>query len=404
MRRDDAFDVVIVGAGLVGVSFALMLIKKEPNLSILVLESNKLISTGKTAVTDSDPRGIALSKDSKNIFYTSGLWAALEKSAEPIESIHVSDKGHLGITRLNRSPDDKDPLGYVVEGGLLSESLRKEVSRTEIQIRYSTEITDALIEKDQVKLFTNKSNTVITAKLFVVANGAYSKIASKLGFCMKSRDLGQKAIVASVTLDRQHRGIAYERFTPSGVIAMLPLSASLSQSKATLIWTQPLESALRLERATNVSFLDELQAQFGYRNGIFTDISARASFALTTSFAEEMIRARLVLLGNAAHNLHPVAGQGLNLSLRDAVRLADAVARAFNANTDFGSVSVLDQYRKDRLLEQQLIAAFTENLPALFSSQKLIIKLGRNIGLLSLDLLPFLREKFLYFGTNGRAF
>ena len=185
---------------------------------------------------------------------------------------------------------------------------------------------------------------------------------------------------------------------------MLPLSASLSQSKATLIWTQPLESALRLERATNVSFLDELQAQFGYRNGIFTDISARASFALTTSFAEEMIRARLVLLGNAAHNLHPVAGQGLNLSLRDAVRLADAVARAFNANTDFGSVSVLDQYRKDRLLEQQLIAAFTENLPALFSSQKLIIKLGRNIGLLSLDLLPFLREKFLYFGTNGRAF
>ena len=161
---------------------------------------------------------------------------------------------------------------------------------------------------------------------------------------------------------------------------------------------------LVVEKATDVSFLDELQAQFGYRNGIFTDVSARASFLITTSFSEEMIRARSVLLGNVAHNLHPVAGQGLNLSLRDAAKLAEAVAFASNANRDFGSVSLLDQYRKDRLHEQQLIATFTGNLQPLFSSKNLILRLGRNLGLFSLDFVPVLREKFLHFGINGRAF
>ena len=404
MRRDYAFDAVIVGAGLVGVSFALLLTKKEPNLRILVLESNKSISSGKTAAADSDIRGIALSRDSKNILQTAGIWAALEKSAAPIESIHVSDKGHPGMARFNRSPNDEDPLGYVVEGRLLSDSLRQNLTHKKIQIWYSTEITDTSIEKDQVRLTTSKTTTVIAAKLLVIADGLCSKIASKLGFWVKSKDLGQKAIVANVTLDRKHRGIAYERFTQSGVLAMLPLPTSMGQSKVSLVWTQPSEFALQLEQATDALFLDELQAQFGYRSGIFTDVSARTSFALTTSFAEEIIRARVVLLGNVAHSLHPVAGQGLNLSLRDATGLAEAIASASNANKDFGSVCVLDKYRKDRLFEQHLIAEFTGNLPALFSSQNIVLKLGRNLGLCSLDLIPILREKFLNFGINGRVF
>ncbi|MBV33165.1 MAG: hypothetical protein CMK36_06960 [Porticoccaceae bacterium] len=404
MGRDFAFDVVIVGAGLVGVSFALILKKKEPDLSILVVESNKLISSGKIAVPDSDIRGIALSRDSKKILQIAGLWTVLEKSATPIESIHVSDKGHPGIARLNRSPDDIDPLGYVVEGRYLRSTLRKNLSQSDIQIWYSTEIIDALIEKDRVRLVTSNTKTDIIAKLMVISDGAYSKTASKLGFCIKSKALGQKAIIANVTLDRKHRGIAYERFTQSGVVAMLPLSTSMGQFKASLVWTRPSECALRLEKATDGLFLDELQAQFGYRNGIFTDVSARASFVITTSFSEEMIRARSVLLGNVAHNLHPVAGQGLNLSLRDAAKLAEAVSLASNANRDFGSVSMLDQYRKDRLHEQQLIAAFTGNLQPLFSSKNFILRLGRNLGLFSLDFVPVLREKFLHFGINGRAF
>ena len=404
MSRDCAFDVVIVGAGLVGASFALLLKRKETNVRILVVESNKLISSNKTAVADSDIRGIALSRDSKNILKTAGIWAALEKSSAPIESIHVSDKGHPGIARLNRTPDDEDPLGYVVEGRCLSDSLRENVTHKKIQIWYSTEIKDTLIEKDQVRLTTSKNNTVIVAKLLVIADGVCSKIASQLGFWVNSTDLGQKAIVASVTLDRKHKGIAYERFTQSGVLAMLPLPTSLGQPKVSLVWTQPSEFALQLEQATDVLFLDELQAQFGYRSGIFTDVSARTSFALTTSFAEEIIRARVVLLGNVAHSLHPVAGQGLNLSLRDANGLAEVIASASSANRDFGSVSVLDKYRKDRLFEQHLIAEFTGNLPALFSSQNIVLKLGRNLGLCSLDLIPILREKFLNFGINGRVF
>ncbi|KAF1054856.1 MAG: 2-octaprenyl-6-methoxyphenol hydroxylase [Stenotrophomonas maltophilia] len=369
----------IIGGGLVGASLALTLQAgaRARGWRILLVEP---FAPGDAYQPSYDARSSALSFGSRRIYERLGLWPEIAQRAEPITQIHVSDRGRFGSARLTAVEEGVPALGYVVENAWLGQCLWRALDPQVVTWRCPAEVRRMTALADGYRLDLD-DDTQVDCDLAVLADGGRSGLREQLGINVRRDDYGQTALIANVSPSEAHRGQAFERFTDAGPMALLPLP----ENRCALVWTRPDADAERLCELPDAQFLAELQASFGYRLGSFQQVGARHSYPLALIESQEQIRPHLVVLGNAAHSLHPVAGQGFNLSLRDVQALAD---RLLSESARPGDFAVLRRYLEGQALDQQLTVGFSDRVTRLFSNGQPLLAAGRNLGLLGLDLLP----------------
>ena len=369
----------IVGGGLVGASLALALQQgaKARGWNIALIEP---FEPGSEYQPSYDARSTALSYGTRLIYQRLGVWERIAERAEPITQIHVSDRGRAGATRLDASDQQVPALGYVVENAWIGHCLWQALDDEVVTRHCPAEVEQMQAVAAGYRL-TLTTGQVLDCDLAVLADGGRSALREQLGIAIKTTPYDQSALIANVTPGKPHGGQAFERFTDDGPMALLPLQ----DNRCALVWTRPEEDAARLAALPEAAFLDELQQAFGYRLGGFQQVGARHLYPLMLIEAEEQVRSGLVVLGNAAHSLHPIAGQGYNLSLRDTEALAAAL---LSGSAKLGDIGVLQAYHRRQRTDQWLTVGFSDRLTRLFAGSALLSVAGRNLGLLGLDLLP----------------
>lgn len=397
------YDIVMVGGGMVGASLALMLAaasEREPAtpLSILIVEPFPLPDEASLShfQPSFDSRATALSYGSRQLLERMSVWPAITQHLCEIQRIHVSDRGHWGSTLMDCEQEGLPALGYVVENQWLGKVLLREVMQNpQIEFRCPAKVTSVTPNNQGVTIVLGESDTEqrISADLAVVADGARSGICQQLGIALNEQDYQQHALTTTLSFAQDHHLVAYERFTQQGPMALLPLqNDEQGQHRAALIWTLPVAEVEHWKHCTEEEFLAEIQQRFGYRLGRFRKVGQRVSYPLSLTQAAEQIRPGVVVMGNAAHALHPVAGQGFNLALRDAAGLTDTLMAAVRVGEPLGSLAVLQRYQQQQVVDQRNTIEFSDGLPRLFSIDHALIQAGRGIGLVGLDLLPQARS------------
>ena len=396
--------IAIVGGGMVGVSLALMLAGRcssSTAIRITLIEQFPFPEHDSHSLFQPsfDARSTALSAGSVAILQSLGCWEALRKHAEPIGHIHISDRGHYGNTLLHAQDYSLPALGYVIENRWLGQCL---LARLE-QLQQTAPIhcmAPATVERCQLSAnaaelsVRHRNDTLerVTADVVLIADGAKSPLRKTLGIDTSTTSYKQSAIITNVALQEPHQGVAYERFTQEGPLAVLPLETCKGTHRASVVWTRNSDLVDDVMSLEDSHFLSALQSAFGYRAGMFTHVGQRHCYPLELVESVEQVRSRIVVAGNAAHFLHPVAGQGFNLSLRDSEVLADVLLQAHQRKQDMGSYSVLSEYEQQRERDQQVTIGLTDTMVNVFSSQKLSLAAMRQIGLLSLQVLPPLKH------------
>ena len=401
-EKKKDFDLIIIGGGLVGASLACAL--ENSSLRIAIVEAFPFKSDDSEYQPAFDARSVALSYTSKQVFEGMGLWSSINKlGVAAIKKIHISDRGHAGITRLSADDENVEALGYVVEtrvvGKALFDGLNKQKNVTLIapaklkNFDLSSEIASATIE------VTNDDNLVeskvLTTKLLVAADGDDSFVRRLSGVRIKQRNYEQSAVIANVATDRPHNNQAFERFTDSGPLALLPMAATENEkNRYSLVWTVNSLEQEEMMTWSDEMFLEKLKARFGERAGQFTNVSVRHVYPLSLMRAKEHVRERLAIIGNAAHTLHPVAGQGFNLGLRDVAALSQVIIDAERKNKDIGLLDNLNIYADWRKRDHIQTAMATDSLVRIFSNNFLPLAALRNLGLVVVDLVPPLKKVF----------
>ncbi len=360
-------DVAIVGAGPVGATLAALAARE--GLQVELFEARPGVSF--------DGRTLALSHASRECLEEAGAWPAAD--ATPIASIHVSQRGGPGRTVIEASEQGLPALGYTVAFGKLEASLAKRLGALGIPVHYGHACEKISLAGEGATLrFANGAEA--HARMLVLADGGAN--AGKLpGIAFQEKDYGQHAVVGSVRTDKPHAGRAYERFTPRGPMALLPVG-----ERYALVWTATPAEAAGLVSMTPEEFLTQLQARFGDRAGRFLSIETRASFPLKLRAVNTPVALRTAIIGNAAQALHPIAGQGLNLGLRDAAVLAASIAST--PRDQLGGAAMLAAYRDARHRDSSRGVVFTDLLVSLFSDGRRIPTWGRGLALAALDLFP----------------
>ena len=381
ISKKTQFDIVIAGGGMAGSTLAWALLKARPELQIAIIEQQKET----ISPVSFDSRSIALARASAKLLEQWGLWPELKKHACAINTIHVSDRGHFGKARLTAEEYLQDALGYVIEvehiGALLTQKLQQKNNVT----WFSPNTITQLNPSETAQNLLLHDGTELSCRLLLIAEGGMSPTRNLAGFNLIEQPYQQSAVIANLALAQHHQHIAYERFTEHGPIALLPLS----QDRYSLVFTTTAEHAAVLMQQTDSEFLASVQQAFGYRAGIFATSGSRASYPLVLRRCDSSVRHRTALLGNSLHNLHPIAGQGFNLALRD---IAELVKQINNSQTDIGGYAMLRGYQQARQQDIALVSTATDALVRLFSNRSRTIALARNTGLLAMSLCDALKR------------
>ena len=399
---EDEFDLVIIGGGLVGASLAVAI--EHSGLKALVVESEPSTSSKQPSYSE---RTVALTEGSRRIFDQLGLWETIrENQAEPIKDIHVSNRGRFGITHLSHKDVGTTALGYVVPTRVIGQVLWDRMQNADwLEIACPATVTDLVLSDSHhvVEVSPHErhspcsdSRRAISAKLVVVADGGRSNLAAKCGFVTEENHYDQSAVLSFVSTDRDHHGRAYERFTIEGPLALLPSG----NRRFAVVWTtlrSNLKSRLSLD---DDQFASELQTAFGDRAGNFKQPSERKSYPLHRNCLTKPASRRTLFVGNAAHTVHPVAGQGFNLGLRDVATLAEMLLD--RTISDIGSETLLCRYAARRVSDTKRVSYFTHGLIQLFSNENHALALFRNLALGTVELLPPMK-RFLLKRTMGLA-
>ncbi|MEY4640631.1 MAG: 2-octaprenyl-6-methoxyphenol hydroxylase [Pseudomonadota bacterium] len=396
--RASHYDVVIVGAGMVGASLALALTRNQDiPLRLLLVEASALHAHIPAQQPGFDARSTVLSAVTVAYFTELGLWNAMADSAQAIKQIHVSDQGHFGTVRLDSDEEQVAALGHVIENAALGRALNDALFAAQ-GLELCAPVAVAALAPDiagmRLTLESNEGKRDITAALVVLAEGGRSGLSAQLGIAHRREGYGQSAVIANVGFASAHRNVAYERFTPKGPLALLPLADREGSHRAALVWTHPESEAQAMLELSDAEFLARLQRDFGGRVGSFMRVGKRVLYPLALQVAEEQVRPGLVLLGNVAHTLHPVAGQGFNLALRDTMMLAYNIRESLRQQQDPGAFARLQQYRQSVQQDQYSTIAFSDYMTRLFSSNNRVLGLVRQFGMASIDLLPPLKHQF----------
>jgi len=396
------YDLAIIGGGMVGASFALALAQMQKRssrkITILVIES-KMQSQITDESADFDARTTALSYGSKKIYQRLGLWGELLAAVVPIKKIHVSDRGHFGATRIDAESLAVDALGYVAENRQIGKVLHQALEDSAvIEFLCPAKITRMNPQASGMELLISSSDgsnsQQISADLVVLADGGKSALCEQLGIANAVTEYEQTALITNIAFSQAHDNVAYERFTDSGPLAVLPLATVQNEHRGALIWTLPQEQAEKVLGLPEKAFLSLLQQRFGRRLGRITKAGKRIAYPLSLTVAREQIRPGLALLGNVAHTLHPVAGQGLNLALRDAQALAEVITAAVESGQSPGSMAVLQNFVDQQQRDQSNTINFSHYITRLFSSNNPTLVWARKSGLFSIDLVPVIKTAF----------
>ncbi|MCR4303820.1 MAG: 2-octaprenyl-6-methoxyphenyl hydroxylase, partial [Gallionella sp.] len=392
----DNFDVLIIGGGLVGASLAMAL--RESPLRLGVIEAIPLAASTQPSYDD---RTLALAYGSKQIFDSIGCWDDIAPEATPIEHIHISDRGHFGVTRLSAAESGLPALGYVVPNRALGAALMKTLqSAKNITWLCPAEMQEIKLNSESATIAVrhNDANRTLTARLVIAADGAHSAVRRLLSIAAERTAYCQSAIVTTVTVDEPHGNTAYERFTDTGPLALLPLT----HNRCAVVWSAKAEEVETIIGWSEAEFLAHLQDRFGDRLGTFTRLGKRTAYPLMLTNVKEQVRTRLALIGNAAHTVHPVAGQGFNLGLRDVAVMAEILTDALRSGEDIGGLPVLQRYADWRVRDNRVTAGFTNGLIRIFSNNAFPLTFVRNAGLIAVDLLPGVKHRFVRV-TSGLA-
>ena len=344
---------------------------------------------GATAQPSFDERTTALSNGSRRILETLGVWPQVASEAAPIARIHVSDRGHFGFARIDAREQGLAALGYVVPNRALGAALWSRLGRSaDLTVFSPAKVAAIQLGERSVELNvadTNGTVRSVNARLVVAADGAESAVRAAFGVAAEVRDYGQTAVITTVLPRKFHEHVAYERFTSEGPLALLPLA----DGRCTLVLTLSRTLAEAAMVWSDEEFLEELQRRFGFRLGRFLKVGRRAAYPLSLSRARRTSAGRCIIVGNAAQGLHPVAGMGFNLGLRDVASLAELIAeRRHEPNFDAGAASLLGDYDAWRAADRGGVIAFTDGLVRMFANPLRIVRGLRNAGLLVFDLLP----------------
>jgi len=404
------YDILVIGGGMVGASLVHAL--RGSGLRIGLVEAVPLYEENQPSY---DARAIALSWGSRCIFEGMGVWQAMEReTVTPIRTIKVSDRGHFGATRMRAEEEGVEALGYVAEAAVIGRVLASGLSAMpDVELFCPATLEDIQIEEHGAQVTVRQGDELktLSAKLVVAADGGRSTVGEKLGTRTFRLGYGQTAVIASVTADRPHDNVAFERFTDSGPLALLPNTAPAWMDGAeegdrrwSLVWTvrdREVEEHLALDDET---FLARLQKRFGRRAGRIVSASRRSAYPLALQYVRDHVRHRLAFIGNAAHLIHPVGGQGFNLGLRDVAVLAEVLVQAARDGKDPGAVETLQGYARWRRADYIRVFGFTDSLVRTFSNDFRPLVVARNLGMVAMDLLPPARRLFTQqaMGVNGR--
>lgn len=388
-------DIIISGGGATGLSLALAL-AGATNLRIAVIESHQLQTADSHPGFDS--RSVALAQNSIQLLNKFGLGSINPRSC-PIRTIQVTDRGHLGQTVLNAADYQFDVLGRVAELHELGQCLHQHLAAyDDKQLTLFCPDSVAKIEEHASHVeVTTTAGKKLSAKLLVVAEGAESPTRSMLNIQVTRKPYQQAAIIANVSTSKPHAYKAFERFTDSGPLAMLPLNpepGKEQQNRCSLVWTVNESDHQAIMKLNDVEFLARLQAQLGFRLGTLTQVGARVCYPLQLIRANQITAHRAVLVGNSSQSLHPIAGQGLNLALRDIDCLYELIKRYHSESRDLGSYSLLESYSSNRQIDRNKVIGLTDGLVRLFSNEYGPLVVGRNLGLAALNLFEPLKASF----------
>lgn len=404
------YDILIIGGGMVGASLAAALIPagKRLGLSIAVVEAFPMPDKGSLEYQPSyDARATALAYGSRLIYEQIGIWDQLREHLCPITDIHVSDKGRFGAARLKAADEQVAALGYVVENHWLGQVLLNRLAQDDadfIDFICPAEVSGVSYQQERmaVSLTAKGDEHQLTAELVVMADGGRSDLREQLGIGYQQQNYQQHAVVTNISPETSHNNVAYERFTDTGPMALLPLetlpegdgTSSDINHRMGLVWTVPDEQVDEIMQLSDEQFIVRIHERFGYRAGQFVKVGERFSYPLKLSVADEQVRRGLVVLGNAAHALHPIAGQGYNLALRGVVALAAELIQAREAGVNLGDIGHLARFAEDIRDDQKKTIGFSDKTMKLFSNNNPLLALGRSAGLQLLDVCPLAKTVF----------
>ncbi|QIX96423.1 2-octaprenyl-6-methoxyphenyl hydroxylase [Cedecea sp. FDAARGOS_727] len=371
--------VIIVGGGMAGATLALAISRlTNGKLPVHLVEA---VAPDSAAHPGFDARAIALAQGTCQQLNRIGIWPAISDRATAIKTVHVSDKGHAGFVTLEAEDYQIDALGQVVElhdvGLRLFALLRKAAGVT---LHYPQRVTSFTREADGVNVVLDNGRE-LHGQLLVAADGTRSALAAQCGIVWQPQSYQQVAVIANITTSEPHNGRAFERFTEHGPLAMLPMS----DGRCSLVWCHALEARAEVESWSEAEFCQQLQRAFGWRLGRITHAGARHHYPLALTTASQSVSHRLALVGNAAQTLHPIAGQGFNLGLRDVMSLAEELTAAHVAAQDVGSFEVLTGWQQRRAADKAATIGVTDGLVQLFANRWAPLVVGRNLGLMAME-------------------
>lgn len=380
------YDLLIAGGGLAGNCLALAL--QDTGMRIAIVEAHSRSRRHSHALGD---RALALSKGTVRLLQSLNIWQGVAHLATPIEYIHVSDKGYFGKTRLAAQDEGVDAFGYVIVARDLEEHVADLVAKIAVEQFCPARIAGLMSGARQIHVTLEDDNRQrnLTARLVAGADGGQSSVRRLSHIGQKVTDYGQIALVTTVKTELPHRHTAFERFTSSGPLALLPLG----DNHCAVVWSRRPHEAEALLSMSDAEFIEALHQYFGYQLGELQLAAPRHAFPLILIRAEKMVAGRAVLIGNAAHQLHPVGGQGFNLGLRDVAQLAEILQHRHAQSQDIGAGDFLADYAAARQRDHDRVIGFTDSVVQIFSNAHWPISTVRNAGLTLLDQIPAAKNR-----------
>ncbi|MBM4952816.1 2-octaprenyl-6-methoxyphenyl hydroxylase [Vibrio parahaemolyticus] len=380
------YDVVIAGGAMAGATLALAIEHlSQGALRVAVVEPFKAQSDQHPGF---DSRSIALSYGTVNLLRHLELWSAIEPFSTPIEHIHVSDRSHAGMTDITKHDVGVEALGYVVELADVGRVYQELLTHSTAIDLYCPDSAKHITRTQENVTIELASGELLNAKLLVAADGAVSQCCQQIGLELSEHDFGQVAVIANIVTQEPHQGRAFERFTENGPVALLPMS----DNRMSLVWCLRPDEAQIVMELSESEFLERLQQDFGWRLGAMQKVGLRASYPLLLRHRKQNISHRFAIVGNAAQTLHPIAGQGFNLGIRDVVTLAEELVKQ---GEDVGRYQGLIRFSQRREADRNETIWLTSSLVHVFSNDLLAMRIGRNTALAAMDNLSFFKQPLL---------